>query len=243
MSARRIFCEGPDDRSALRELNTRGGFGRTKDRTVSRSSTGPDRGDVFKKEGSEDLELTVAGDKERVFVRALDLAFESASPSDPLTMVGLSFDPDDEAEPRWRRRIENAFSAWAPVRETGGDGYILTGPFAPIVIVPLPWSMGAKPHAALPDKHCLERVAGHSLSTVHVPLAKLVDKWLAEARDHGRAPSWKMAARFWNGLVLAEVSGAAFFDKVFGQERSLGEACRNELAGSMLWRGLELLCR
>lgn len=51
-----------------------------------------------------------------------------------------------------------------------------------------------------------------------------------------------MAARFWNGLLLADVSGAAFFDKVFGQDHALGEACRRELAGSMLWRGLALLC-
>ncbi len=185
----------------------------------------------------------MAGDKGRVLVRARDLAFESVSPSEPLTMLGLSFDPDDEDECQWRKRIESTFSAWSPVRASGGDGYTLAGPFAPVTIVPLPWTTDSSSHPALPDRHCLERVADRSLSAVHRELATLVDKWLGEAHGHGRKLSWKMAARFWNGLVLDEVSGPGFFDKVFGQDWFLGEACRRELAGSMLWRGLELLCQ
>ena len=77
---------------------------------------------------------------------------------------------------------------------------------------------------------------------VHPPLSVLVDKWLNEAAGVGRMPSWKMAARFWNGLVLDNVSGAAFFDQVFGQDHALGESCRAALKESMLWRGLSRLC-
>jgi hypothetical protein len=197
---------------------------------------------VFKKVVAEDLALTIAGDDDRVLSVARDVAFTAASPSSPVRLVGLSFDPDDYDEPRWRQWIESAFREQAPVRIEGGDGYLLTGPFGPVTLVPLPWSITAIPHTGLPERQCLERVAGQSLSAVHAPLAGLVDKWLVEARDHGRVPSWKMAARLWNGLVLDGVSGAAFFDKVFGQERSFGESCRRELTGTMLWRGLMLLC-
>jgi len=70
-------------------------------------------------------------------------------------------------------------------------------------------------------------------------LDRLIDGWLGQAKEHGREPSWKMAARFWNGLIAADVSGPSFFDKAFGQDKDLRGAVDRVLEGSMMWRGLE----
>ncbi len=239
MSTRRIFCAGPDDRSALRELIGRGGFSRTLRKPVPAEERGRT---VFIKPGSEDLEITIAGDDDRVPPVALDVVFAHGSPSEPVHLFGLSFDPEERDETAWRRAIETTFREQNPIRIPGADGYALTGPFGPVTLLPLPWWDPAKAHPELTEKQCLERIAGHALATVHPNLGELVDQWLPQAREAGRPPSWKMAARFWNGLVHADASGAGFFDKVFGQDHALGEGVRRALQGSMLWRGLEQLC-
>lgn len=234
MSVRRIFCEGPDDQAALRELIKRGFQREIKPSPLS------ERGTLFVREGSEDVELTVARDRERVLLLARDTVLGSGSPSNPVTLFGVSFDPDGHSEIEWRGWIENRFREWKPVRQ--GEGWLLTGPFGAVELVPLPWYTAVRPHASLEDSQNIERVAGRILSTVHPRLAGLIDKWLEEARAADRTPDWKMSARFWNGLVHPATSGAGFFDKIFGQDPELRDEVRKAFDGTLLWRGLERLC-
>ncbi|MFL5349814.1 MAG: hypothetical protein ACJ8AT_33980 [Hyalangium sp.] len=234
MSARRIFCEGPDDQAALREL-----ISRLFQRKIEQSKLAG-RGTRFTREGAEDVELTVAGDRERVLSVSRDVVLSNGSPSNPVTLFGVSFDPDSQGEFAWREWIMRGFREWNPVPES--DGWRLTGPFGDVQLVPLPWHTHASPHAALQDNQNIERLVGHILSSAHPTLAKLIDKWLGEARDAGRTPDWKMSARFWNGLVHPATSGAGFFDKIFGQDPELRAEVRNVLQGTLLWRGLERLC-
>ena len=234
MSVRRIFCEGPDDQAALRELIKRGFQREIKPPKLS------ERGNSFVRNGADEIELTVAGDRERVLSRARDTILDNGSPSNPVTLFGVSFDPDGHSEIEWRQWIENGFRKWEPVRHD--EGWFLTGPFGAVELVPLPWHTAARPHPSLEDNQNIERVAGQILSTVHPRLAGLIDQWLEEAGAAGRTPEWKMSARFWNGLVHPATSGAGFFDKVFGQDPELRDEVRKALDGTLLWRGLERLC-
>jgi hypothetical protein len=234
MTVRRIFCEGPDDQAALRELIKRGFQREIKSPKLSQ------RGTLFVRDGTDEVELTVAGDRERVLSLARDTILENGSPSNPVTLFGVSFDPDGHRETEWREWIERAYQAWKPVRQ--GEGWLLTGPFGPVELIPLPWHTALRPHVSLEDSQNIERVAGLILSTVHPRLAGLIDKWLEEARAAGRTPDWKMSARFWNGLAHPATSGAGFFDKIFGQDPELRDEVRRALDGSLLWRGLERLC-
>lgn len=235
MTARRIFCEGPDDRSALRELISRG-FTR---KIAALPGNTTIKGVRLTRAGAEDVELADAGSRDKVLMRARDVALESGSPSSPVRLVGLSFDPDSDDESTWRAWIERAFMSWNPQPQSGG--WLLEGPFGPVELIPLPWSITSTAHASLPDKQSIERVTAQIVASVHPDLAVLVDRWLSEASSAGRVPSWKMSARFWNGLLAEDVSGPSFFDKVFGQEPTLRSALDQVLRGTLLWRGLQRL--
>jgi hypothetical protein len=231
VTRRRILFEGPDDRSALRELLTRAfSAGRRKVQPTSekREELETPAGDV--------VELVLAGSRDQVLLRAADLS-TYGSPSDPVVRVGLSFDPN--GDPDWRAWIERGLAGRSPVRTMDGD-WQLVGPGGPVLLVPLPWT-GGDLHYGLPDVQNLERVAVHALAQAHAAEHALVARWLGEARGSGRTPSWKAAVRLWNALLHPDVAGAGFFDKVFGQDRSLGGQVRADLAGTELWRGLTLL--
>lgn len=143
MSVRRIFCEGPDDHSALRELIKRGFQREIKPSKLAQ------RGTSFVRAGAEDVELTVAGDRERVLSAARDAVLKNGSPSNPVTLFGVSFNPDGDPEATWRAWIERAFQEWKPVRHS--DGWRLAGPFRAVELVPLPWHTETRPHASLED--------------------------------------------------------------------------------------------
>lgn len=240
MTLRRILCEGPDDRAALRELLTRG----FEMKVRPRASSPPDaRVELVPKAGGDLLvEIVVAGSDEKVLARAVE-AEQFGSPATPVEILGLCFDPNGRTqEEQWRAWIEAGLRPLNP--QPVGDGWRVSGPLGAASVLPLPWqSPRALPHYGLPDKHSLERIVIQALAEVHHDKHCAIADWtcrLSELKVDQRWV-WKSALRLWNALVHPDVSGAALFDQLCGQDHAVGGGVRAVLEGTPLWLGLSAI--
>lgn len=233
MSRRRIICEGPDDRSALRELLVRH-FGLQVKRgtapALEKVETLVPRG-----QAGPAVEIVIAGSKEKV--RAQAIASEQySSASDPIETLGLCFDPNGQSEAQWRSWLAAGLAPLTP--QTAGDGWTVATVAGRARLLPLPWFSPAPVRYALPDHHNLERVAIHALAEAYPSLAPAIARWVDELPGLGGTPSWKTALRLWNAVVHPDAAGASFLDKVCGQDHQTGLRVRALLDGTLLWRGL-----
>lgn len=234
MSSRRIFCEGPDDLSALRE------YIRQRYRLKPRSGGPANR--VVLVDDEQDIELTivVAGTRDKVVSEARQFTLVDGSPSTPVVSVGLCFDPDGQDELGWRGWIERAFASDGVV--PGKDSWKVRGLAGDVELIPMPWEVAERVHEALDEKQVSERVAARILAATYPPRAALVERWLADVKTLDLEVNWKVAMRLWNALVDSDVSGRAFFDKVFGQNHDLRGELEQVMARSRVGLALARLC-
>lgn len=234
MSVRRIFCEGPDDLSALRAYVS------LRYRLSAQPSAPTNQVVLVAGDGTVELTLVAAGTRQKVLSVARQLIALDDSPSRPLERVGLCFDPDDQEEPGWRSWIERTFGRDGFRRDE--RGWQVNGVVGPVEVLAMPWAIAEKTHAGLAERHNLERVAARILATTHPERAALVDRWLDDVVGARLPADWKVAMRLWNALVDPDTSGRAFFDRVFGQNHALRAELERVIEGSQLGVALARLC-
>lgn len=239
MSLRRIFCEGPDDLPPLRALIIRD-FGYARSPGVR---SGVERQvSLNHAVNGHDLQITVADDRNKALTRAVEAVLEYGSPSVPLDIVGLSFDPNGDDEAGWRRWLESGLARHKPTRI--GDDYEVTKTTGNMArFVPLPWHAEVPSQYGLAERSSLERLAVNACVRVHPDQHAAIERWMNELRGLGTAPNWKTAARLWNAAILPEVAGPSFFERVFSQEARLAAEMRAILVETPLWSALTRVCK
>lgn len=246
MSRRRIFCEGVDDRAALRGLLRRGFGLQSRPGPASATESKPSQGapmEFVPKQGGLPLVLLgVSGDRSKVLAQAVDIA-KFGSPSEPAHILGLSFDPNGDPQAAWRQWIVAGFRELNPRED--GDGWRVDTPAGPTRVLPLPWeSQRASLNYDLPDKQSLERIAVQALAEAYPDRHDAVGRWMAEVPRLGVPERWrwKSALRLWNALVRPDTSAdASLLDQVFEQDHQVRDRVIELLKGTVLWRGLEAI--
>ena len=240
-----LFCEGPEDLAALREVILRQ-FAFAKP-VPSLPPPIPVLVGELRRErlvkADLSLDLIIAGDRERVGRLAADLASYD-SPQDPIARIGLSFDPNGSNEPLWREWLEGSLQAlrlsragWVYAAQPEGR--------TALEVVPLPWSWPGPVVYGLGDSHCLERVAVDLLGEASPVHHQRLGRWIDELRAEpgATAPTWKTAARLWNALALPDVAGAGFYAQVFGQNPATASVLGSKLAATDLGAALASFLR
>ena len=235
MSRLYLLCEGPEDLAALREtLKGRFGFLKMTGDNLPRREQWS-RGDLT-------LELVAVEGKAQVVQKAVTITLADSA-HDPIVRFGLSFDPNGQAEEKWRSWLEEALRDLSLSR-TGWDYTARPAGRVPLEVHPIPWSWTGSPRYGLDDSHCLERIAVDVLATESSLQHERVARWMDELRaGAGVPPTWKTAARLWNALVLPEVSGAGFYSKVFGQRAETARLFGEKLPTTELGTALAKLLR
>lgn len=227
-----LFCEGPEDLAALREWLKRRGCAPGRG-----AGTGP-VGEARKQSmtlGPHAFELRAVGGRPNLFKWPLEIRGKT----DPPARLALSFDPNGDGEPAWRRELfEKPWGPDLPPPSAGGS-YLLAG----TEIIPVPWQADVPVEFGLPDKHCLERLLVASALAAHPELRAPVQTFLAAVKDTGRSASWKTAARTLHAALHPEVAIADLASKVFGQDTALWAKTQQLLAASPTERGLEAFLR
>ncbi len=243
MSVRRvaILCEGPQDLEALRELLCRS-YLMVPRRAISAGPSGGERKALLdSRTGDLSLELVVGGGRPGLHARWVKFA-RDMSPSEPYSRIGVSFDPNGDAEQDWRRLV---------FEEAWGDATIQKGPFGdysapvaalgtarPVDVVPLPWASESPLAYGLSDHQSLDRILAAAARQLHPEFDPCVEAYLQCAARNGRSPGWKEAAKSWEALLFPKGGFAA---QAFGQDPSLWSAAQSLLTATTMWSGLQRL--
>lgn len=238
-----IICEGPEDLAALRELLIRQwGF-------EPKRSWPPPAGEIRLQpmaRGEVDLDVRAAGSRSHL-ISHWPTFIRTSSESNTVRTLGLSFDPNGDAEQRWRRTVFE--DPWgSPPMQRDGEDYLACraeGPQGPMVrVVPLPWSSSAPDFDKLDattdgvPKQCLERLLVAAANARDAQRGAMIARWLDELQQDAGV-SWKTAARLWHAVLFPEVGVADMATKAFGQDADLWSYLAPLLEASSLWSGLE----
>ena len=233
---RLIFCEGVDDAKALRGI-LRLAFKLTTTRS-KRFSESREAVSFGLSDGST-LDIVPAHSKAQATDRSLEEFLGTATPT-PCPLVGLSFDPDEEAPERWDQRITSLLSTQASqVTHPSAHEWH----FEQRILLAIPWSVSAPVFDSLEDTMNLERLAVHATKQVFPKLSPLVEKWLNELAEAqgSSARSWKEAALLWHAATVPKIPEASFFDKVFEQQHEVAAAAVSAFRTQPSWPALERL--
>jgi hypothetical protein len=234
MTTRWILCEGPEDVAAVREIATRF-FGAKKDPTGGGSSPGAGREIRLRTPREGLLRVTAVPNAKSALPGYLATALSGRPPQtgargDELVrrLVAL-YDPDEEGEPGFVRRVGDALRTkatdWTIQAHSTcrGGAWLMRREDAKVLVRTLAWRAGGDDHVALPRVQNLERVLCRVLVRAYPAEVEIVDRWLAEIGDwrgsepKRRAMKWKAAIYLWSALVADHVPMQGAPDQFLGQ--------------------------
>ena len=217
---RRVFCEGKDDVTALREILGRWFDGRMEEPIRMGSRSHP-----VSKHGAHTIELVASGDRKKVFD---DVARIGDYDSSDLDGVGVCFDPDRDD---WQVLVANRLDLIAP------DG-------RHVRVVPLPWQSDLALVELELNEENLDRIASAICARTSASWHPMVSRWATEARTAGAKVTWKTLTRLWNAILRDDTIDDGFFAQVVGGQLPAAKPhVEALLKHTQLWRGLDELTK
>lgn len=225
MSKRTIFCEGPDDLAALREVATRL-LGATSLRGVPTGGASLDRIARFELEGST-IEVKAGGGKSQLAQRGA-LYLETLPPAPGVAQISLLFDPDDDP-------VASFFASVPPMVRDHAPSWTLTDEPSkagcwrasrdgddPVVLAAVAWWGDVGVLDGLSDTQSLERlilsVAQRAVSAEE--LAFIVDVLEGIHALPNRRATWKAAVHVLCALTDTKTPVHAAAQRFLGQNKS-----------------------
>ena len=225
MSRRTIFCEGPDDLAALREIATRL-LGATVLHGMPTGGASLERiAQLQLEEGT--VEVKAGGGKSELARRGA-LYLETLPPVPDIVQVSLLFDPDDEPVERFFASVPRAIHEHAPswtlvdAPERAGCWRATRQEGESIVVAAVAWWGDVEVLDGLSDAQSLERVI---LSVARRALSEEELAFLVRVLEGihalpGRRPTWKAAVHVLCALTDAKTPGHAMAQRFLGQNKS-----------------------
>ena len=236
----RVLCEGPEDLSALRELAERQWAYRLPNGLHGSGAGGVRQWRGLASSGDE-IMITVAGSRAQC-ASWPDLILQGSADR-PYSHLGVSFDPNGELEPVWRKNMFEKVWQGAPLRSTPDGCYeVSVHPSGVAVpVVPLPWSAPGPPFAGLEDAHSLDRLVAQGCAMAYPELTPMVERWIGDLRGTSRPVDHKTAAALWRAILGPRTDLQGFAARVMGQDKRIWGAVAPLIQSSPLWNGLKTL--
>jgi hypothetical protein len=247
---RLVYCEGPDDIAALRELLVRF-FGASVEPTVTALPPAGRQRKQCLRIGAQLLELhAVPEAKSGLWCAAAKLLgglprVKMTDDPDGIGRIWVVYDPDGQGADAFCRAIAPAFekhaSQWKLTPGGRADWVAERDPGERVSLAAIAWRAPDGVVDGLADTQSLDRLVCAVAARAFPEESRVVHRWLDELTASGKRPGWKAALHLWCAVVEQKANEDTAAVRFLGQNRLCEAHARGALEEVSLLKDLASL--